>query len=168
MIVSDAKQARGPAQLGGVPRRPRGTSLGMGLLVASTAVAPPTALVTPTLIWSRGGGTRTPPFVTFPPEGPGNSRLSQNGVLSSPASSVSEPAGSSESESSRRIQEPWSGSSSSKSAVPTGWLRRGVKLSQQGSLLGSSGDLLTLASESGTKEAPPGQGQDGKVSGGPP
>lgn len=154
--VSDAVKAWDLAQLGGVPRRPRGTSLGMGLL-APTAVAPPTTVAPPILIWSKGGGTRM-----FPPEAPDNCLLSESGVLLSPASSGSELAGSSESDSSRRIHEPWScSSSSSRSEGPMGWVR-------EESLLGSSDWLLTSAAGSGTREGPPDKGHDGKVSGGHP
>lgn len=129
----------------------------MGLL-APTTEGPPTTVAPPTLIWSRGGGTRR-----FPPEAPGNRLLSESGVPLSPASSGSELAGSSESDSSRRIQEPWSCSSSSSSwsAGPVGWV--GAEL-----LLGSSGDLLTSAPGSGTREGPPVKGHDGQVSAGRP
>lgn len=116
----------------------------MGLLVA-----PPPAVAPPTFIWSRGGGTRR-----FPPGGPGNSLRSESGDLSTPASSASEPAGSSESESSRRIQAPRSGSSSSsRSALPVGWLR--------GAVPGCSGDLLTpgLGRRSEERAGPGGPGR---------
>lgn len=129
----------------------------MGLL-APTTVGPPTTVAPPTLIWSKGGGTRM-----FPPEAPGNRLLSESGVLLSPASSGSEPAGSSESDSSRRIHEPWSCSSSSSScsAGPMGWA--GAEL-----LLGSSDERLTSAPGSGTGEGPPDKGHDGQVSAGHP
>lgn len=128
----------------------------MGLL-APTPVGPPTTVAPPTLIWSKGGGTRM-----FPPEAPGNCLLLESGVQLSPASSGSEPAGSSESDSSRSIHEPWSCSSSSSwSAGPMGWV--GAEL-----LLGSSDELLTSAPGSGTREGPPNKGQDGQVSAGHP
>lgn len=130
----------------------------MGLL-APTTVGPPTTVAPPTLIWSKGGGTRM-----FPPEAPGNRLLSESGVLLSPGSSGSEPAGSSESDSSRRIHEPWSCSSSSSSSWSAGPMGcAGAEL-----LLGSSDEILTSAPGSGTREEPPDKGRDGQVSAGHP